>query len=442
MGEGWSDWYALDLLVRDGLKTDDAGAGEVDIGHYTDADPAHRCARRRSTARSASRPRARALPGRGGYTLGDFGKIAGGPEVHADGEIWAQTLWDLRGAVGSRRRAERWSPRACGCRRPSRRSSTCATRSWPPRRASRRRPRRDLGGVRRARDGLLRARRRTRGDIEPDRGLQPAAGARRARSGRTTGTVTSPRAACRSANVTVGLGEPHRRGTRSRTGSPRDRARTAATRSTRPPAPTASWRSRRPGYDRVARARLRRAGRRHARPGRRAAPRLGGRARAARGHRAGSRQHRRAVRLRARAADRPAQRERLVGLEPEQPARRPRRAVVQLPAAIDVSGVRARPDRTPAATTPARARASTGSRPRPTASTSRPRSRARSRAADRGRLNVVPADARRTCATSASRCCSRARRRQRLHRLLRARGVRRARRTSCRPARWPPAACG
>ena len=34
-------------------------------------------------------------------TYGDFGKIAGGPEVHADGEIWLETLWDLRNALGS-----------------------------------------------------------------------------------------------------------------------------------------------------------------------------------------------------------------------------------------------------------------------------------------------------------------------------------------------------
>ena len=40
---------------------------------------------------------------RGGraYTYGDFGLVGGGPEVHADGEIWAQTLWDLREAAGS-----------------------------------------------------------------------------------------------------------------------------------------------------------------------------------------------------------------------------------------------------------------------------------------------------------------------------------------------------
>ena len=39
--------------------------------------------------------------GTGGYTYGDFGKIIGRPEVHADGEIWSQTLWDLRDALGS-----------------------------------------------------------------------------------------------------------------------------------------------------------------------------------------------------------------------------------------------------------------------------------------------------------------------------------------------------
>ncbi len=39
--------------------------------------------------------------GQGGYTLGDMGKILCDgftcePEFHADGEIWAQTLWDVR----------------------------------------------------------------------------------------------------------------------------------------------------------------------------------------------------------------------------------------------------------------------------------------------------------------------------------------------------------
>ena len=104
MGEGWSDWYASDLQVRDGLKTDAAGTpGEIDIGDYTDAD-LHKL---RSQALDCPVNTADPLcPGgvdtaAGGYTLGDFGKIFEGPEVHADGELWAETLWDLRQAVGS-----------------------------------------------------------------------------------------------------------------------------------------------------------------------------------------------------------------------------------------------------------------------------------------------------------------------------------------------------
>ena len=35
----------------------------------------------------------------GGYRYGDFGGIQDGPEPHADGEIWGQTLWSLRSAL-------------------------------------------------------------------------------------------------------------------------------------------------------------------------------------------------------------------------------------------------------------------------------------------------------------------------------------------------------
>ena len=53
-------------------------------------------ASRRSTAAGERRRARRRASAAGGFTYGDFGKIVGGPEVHADGEIWAQTLWDLR----------------------------------------------------------------------------------------------------------------------------------------------------------------------------------------------------------------------------------------------------------------------------------------------------------------------------------------------------------
>jgi len=40
--------------------------------------------------------------GRGGYTYGDLSAILGQAEVHASGEIWGQTLWDLPSRLGSK----------------------------------------------------------------------------------------------------------------------------------------------------------------------------------------------------------------------------------------------------------------------------------------------------------------------------------------------------
>ena len=116
MGEAWSDWYAMDFLNRGdappaGMGTsyvpDTAAPGEVNMGSYTDAVP--------NSIRSQPLDcpvgsTAAACPGpdgngattadNGGYTYGDFGHICcGGPEVHADGEIWSETLWDLRQAL-------------------------------------------------------------------------------------------------------------------------------------------------------------------------------------------------------------------------------------------------------------------------------------------------------------------------------------------------------
>jgi hypothetical protein len=102
MGEAWSDWYASDNQVREGLKTDAIGTpGEIDVGAYSDRDPhtlrtqALDCP---VDAVDAACPAAVGNPP-GGYTYGSFGKVAGAPEVHADGEIWSETLWDLRQAL-------------------------------------------------------------------------------------------------------------------------------------------------------------------------------------------------------------------------------------------------------------------------------------------------------------------------------------------------------
>ena len=98
MGEGWSDWYALDLLVAEGRETDTAAPGELRTGQYENSpvrtEPFD-CPAGGGGVPCPGTPGA----GPGGYTYGDFGKIQGAPEVHDDGEIWVQTLWDLRRAL-------------------------------------------------------------------------------------------------------------------------------------------------------------------------------------------------------------------------------------------------------------------------------------------------------------------------------------------------------
>ncbi len=103
MGEAWSDWYAMDFLTDEGFQTDTAAPGEVRVGNYVGhsqnlirTQPMDCPVGTTSTACPGT-PGA----GPGGYTYGDFGKIIGRPEVHADGEIWGETLWDLRAALGT-----------------------------------------------------------------------------------------------------------------------------------------------------------------------------------------------------------------------------------------------------------------------------------------------------------------------------------------------------
>src|SRR5262249_14096790 len=101
MGEAWSDWYAMDYLVDHGLETDTPAPGEIGTGKYVLAGDTIRsqwldCPVGSDSPRCPGRPFG---SGPGGYTYGDYGKVLFAPEVHADGEIWAETLWDLRGAL-------------------------------------------------------------------------------------------------------------------------------------------------------------------------------------------------------------------------------------------------------------------------------------------------------------------------------------------------------
>jgi extracellular elastinolytic metalloproteinase len=103
MGEGWSDFYAKDFLANQGLQPDTAAPGEVDMGEYTDS-VAHTIRRQALDCPVGAAPTAcPGTPGAGGggFAYDDYGNIGPGVEEHDDGEIWGETLWDMRTALGS-----------------------------------------------------------------------------------------------------------------------------------------------------------------------------------------------------------------------------------------------------------------------------------------------------------------------------------------------------
>jgi extracellular elastinolytic metalloproteinase len=105
MGEAWSDWYAMDYLVKQGLQKDRPGKVDVRLFRY---DGVGVNFDRTEPIDCAVGAKAHLCNGgetghRGGYTYADYGKVVGAPEVHSDGEIWAQTLWSLRHKLGSKK---------------------------------------------------------------------------------------------------------------------------------------------------------------------------------------------------------------------------------------------------------------------------------------------------------------------------------------------------
>jgi hypothetical protein len=100
MGEAWSDFYAMDYLVAHGLEKDTVAPGEVQEGRYVSHGLLFRTQAIDCRVK-AKAPTCVGLDGsQGGYTYGDFPTIGGAPQVHASGELWAQTLWDLRERFG------------------------------------------------------------------------------------------------------------------------------------------------------------------------------------------------------------------------------------------------------------------------------------------------------------------------------------------------------
>jgi hypothetical protein len=107
MGEAWSDWYAMDYLVKKHLQRDRRHQADIRIFKYdglgVNFDRTEPMDCKVGQKKGAKLCTGGTTGHRGGYTYADYGNVAGGPEVHADGEIWAQTLWDLRDRLGSRR---------------------------------------------------------------------------------------------------------------------------------------------------------------------------------------------------------------------------------------------------------------------------------------------------------------------------------------------------
>jgi hypothetical protein len=79
MGEGWGDWYALDHLTRDGYQSNSV------LGAYVTGNKTRGI---RNWAYDDNPT-----------TFGDIGYDLVGPEVHADGEIWTATLWQMEKAL-------------------------------------------------------------------------------------------------------------------------------------------------------------------------------------------------------------------------------------------------------------------------------------------------------------------------------------------------------
>jgi extracellular elastinolytic metalloproteinase len=102
MGEAWSDYYAMDYLVQKGFLKDTAKAGNLLEGKYVAAGNhiirtmAIDCPVGTRTKGCTSGFNGR----KGGYTYADFPTVIDGPEVHASGEIWGQTLWQIRQTLG------------------------------------------------------------------------------------------------------------------------------------------------------------------------------------------------------------------------------------------------------------------------------------------------------------------------------------------------------
>ena len=229
---------------RSSRRSTPRAAGDVHMGVYTDATPnSIRTQALDCPVGARRRPARAAAVGSGGYTYGDFGRIGGGPEVHYDGEIWAETLWDLRTAIGSAEARAAGHAGRCGCRRRSRRSWTCATRSCSPTR-----PRAARSATRSGRSSPRAGWATTRRRPAPTTSRRSRTSRRRRAAGEPRGTIAG-----RVTDAATGAAAARARRVGARLARSRDGRRRRALHA-RPACPRAAMRAScitAPGYDRL-----------------------------------------------------------------------------------------------------------------------------------------------------------------------------------------------
>ena len=96
MDEGFADWYAFDLLNARGSELDTGAPGELKLGRYENLSLRTQGLDCPVGGDGAVLPRDRHRRGRGLHVRRPRRDPPGGVEPHADGEIWGETLWDLR----------------------------------------------------------------------------------------------------------------------------------------------------------------------------------------------------------------------------------------------------------------------------------------------------------------------------------------------------------
>jgi extracellular elastinolytic metalloproteinase len=104
MGEGCSDFYAFDYVLKRGYTTNTDAPGELSLDLYLAKGAVVTRTQATDCGLGETSPRCvQFLTGDdGGYTYDDVGDGQLGTQVHAAGEAWAQTLFDIRERLGHR----------------------------------------------------------------------------------------------------------------------------------------------------------------------------------------------------------------------------------------------------------------------------------------------------------------------------------------------------